>query len=193
MQEIIRAIQGGLDQLDVHIGDSTEDWTKAVKIELCRIGREEFGLKVGASGVTPFVPDYPEWLYDVTWLKYNDDDLTDAVLVAECEWGEDSEIVYDFQKLLLARATLRLMIFDSGQDPQGSQVIAERLARQAGKFKRGKAGDGWLLAAWELNGENENGWSFRYFIIEPKCSGIFRRYRSREARRAGHARPGIRR
>ena len=161
-QEILRAIQGGLDQLDVHIDDDTEAWTKAVKTELCRIGKEEFGLRVGASGVGPFDPDYREWLYDVTWSEYDDDGLTDVILVAECEWGEFRKIEYDFQKLPLARATLRLMIFDGGQD---SQVIAERLAQQAGKFKYGNADDGWLLAAWERNGENENGWSVRYFII----------------------------
>lgn len=164
----MRAIQGGLDQLDVHIDDDTEAWTKAIKTELCRIGREEFGLRVGASGVEPFVPNYPEWLYDVTWSEYDDDGLMEVILVAECEWGEFSEIVYDFQKLPLARATLRLMIFDGSQYPRGSQAIAERLAQQAERFKHGNASDGWLLAAWERNRENEDGWSFRYFTIRPK-------------------------
>ena len=91
-------------------------WTQAIKSELCRIGRgEEFKCKVGAHAreVAECHRDYGEWLYDVTWLEYDRDGcVTAAHLVAECEWGDITDIDEDFQKLLLARATVRLMIFD---------------------------------------------------------------------------------
>ena len=61
--------------------------------------------------------DHGEWLYDVTWLEYEGELLTDAPLVAECEWSGGEEIDHDFQKLLLARAGVRLTIFDGGHMP----------------------------------------------------------------------------
>ena len=86
-------------------------------------------------------------------------------LVAECEWGGEEEIDDDFQKLLLARATVRLMIFD-GTFERGSPGIADHLARQAGRFNRSRDEDAWLLAAWERSEERDVGWRFRYFSIE---------------------------
>ena len=59
--------------------------------------------------------DWPEWLYDVTWLKYEHEGerlLIEAPSVAECEWGNKGDIDDDFEKLLLARAGIRLMIFN---------------------------------------------------------------------------------
>ena len=91
--------------------------------------------------------------------------VSDAHLVAECEWGtgEDLEyIIEDFEKLLQARADFRLMIF-TGSDQANSGEIAERLARKVREFKGSRAEDAWLLAAWEGNTDD---WWFRYFTIE---------------------------
>lgn len=64
-----------------------------------------------------------EWLYDLHWYTEGNEPYspTSLPLVVECEWnpkkrGEKkkipySGIKYDFQKLLIANADLRLMIF----------------------------------------------------------------------------------
>ena len=161
--EIVRAIRRGLDDLKICAAESSTVWTWAVKTELCRIGRDEFRCQVGARDVEH--RDYGEFLYDVTWLEYDGDLVSDAHLVAECEWGGEEEIDDDFQKLLLARATVRLMIFD-GTFERGSPGIADHLARQAGRFNRSRDEDAWLLAAWERSEERDVGWRFRYFSIE---------------------------
>ena len=167
--EIMRAVRKGLDGLVVDRRASNTEWTKAIKTKLCKIGTDEFRCKVGAHGVDEPEPDYREWLYDVTWLEYaTDGPLIDAHLVAECEWGNLGEIGDDFEKLLLARASMRLMIFDGnyecdGCEP-GSRRIAEHLAKCAKEFNGSRAEDAWLLAAWEKKGED--GWSFSYFTIE---------------------------
>ena len=88
--------------------------------------------------------------------------LIDAHLVAECEWGDFEAIVEDFEKLLLARAGVCLMIFDGNYKP-GSKGIAERLAGRVREFNGSRAEDAWLLAAWE---KRNDGWWFRYFTIE---------------------------
>ena len=89
-------------------------------------------------------------------------ELVDAPLVAECEWDDFAAIVEDFEKLLLARAGVRLMIFDGNYKP-GSKEIAERLCRKGQGVQSSRAEDAWLLAAWE---KSDDDWWFRYFTIE---------------------------
>ena len=167
--EIMRAVQKGLDNLEIDDPKGNTEWTKAVKTELCKIGRE-FKCKVGAkrNEVEKAYRDFGEWLYDVTWLEYEpkpfpDGLLIDVHLVAECEWGNFERIIEDFEKLLQARAGFRLMIF-TGSNQANSGEIAERLAERVREFKGSRVEDDWLLAAWEGSSDD---WSFRYFTINP--------------------------
>ena len=146
--------------------------------ETCRefyAARPSFGrvLPDAECGLVPGHRDYGEWLYDVTWLEYERerDGLIEAHLVAECEWGNFRKIVYDFEKLLLARACVRLMIFNGFSQAQ-SEEIAEQLAERVRMFNGSRAEDAWLLAAWEGTPEN---WSFRYFTITP-ATGTLRAF-----------------
>ena len=100
--------------------------------------------------------------------KHENDELVDAPLVAECEWGNKGDIEDDFEKLLLARAGVRLMIFD---EPI-SKGMAERLAEKVRKFNGSRAEDAWLLASWEKSGHH---WSCRYFTITP-ATGTLRAF-----------------
>ena len=100
-----------------------------------RSAKTDSAAKSGARDVDEADRDYGEWLYDVTWLKYERQRdglewpataLIEAPLVAECEWGRGKNLEYiveDFEKLLLARADVRLMIFDGNHKP-GSKEIA---------------------------------------------------------------------
>ena len=58
--------------------------------------------------------------------------------VAECEGGNKGEIEDDFEKLLLARTGVRLMIFKGISEP-GSKGIAERLAGMVREFNGSRA------------------------------------------------------
>lgn len=163
--EIMRAVKKGLDSLKskVPIGAPTEKWTKVIKTELCEIGRDRFKCQVYAQDVPRDKTNGGEWLYDVTWLKYErngDGELIEAPLVAECEWGGKPHIQDDFEKLLLARAGVRVMIVDAGTDPHYPKEIAELLAGKIKKFKDFRAKDAWLLAVVE---QSDGGWRFKYF------------------------------
>ena len=169
--EIMRAVREGLNSLEVGEDQGYGVWTTAVKTELCKIGRDRFGYSVyaRANEVAKAYRDDGEWLYDVAWLEYEKNKhgkparpLVDAPLVAECEWYNEGDIKDDFEKLLLARAGVRLMIFD-GDRAGGSKKTAEQLARMVREFNGSRAEDAWLLAAWEGKPED---WSFRYFTIE---------------------------
>ena len=157
---IMRAIQEGLDGLEITTSDSNPVWTKAIATKLCEIGRG-FNFQVRATAEETN-RDRPEWLYDVTWLERDTGRLVAAPLVAECEWKKPKDINYDFDKLLLARASVRLMIYD-GNYKLGSREIAEELARRIREFTESRAEDTWLLAAWERCGEGA--WRFRYFTV----------------------------
>ena len=161
--EIMRAIQEGLFRLEVDRAASDAAWTRAIKTKLCEIG-QDFKYRVGASNVPRAKCDWGEWLYDVTWLEGEPEGLmVDAHLVAECEWGSFEYIVEDFDKLLLARASVRLMIFDGNHKP-GSEKIAAQLAERIRAFKGSRAEDAWLLAAFE--GLDDGEWRFRYFTVD---------------------------
>lgn len=158
--QIMRAVSEGLNSLTIKPWDKKKA-TKAVKNKLSEIGQDKFGCYVCASGVQ--TANCGEWLYDVTWLEYDcDGSLVDAHLAAECEWGNSGDIDDDFQKLLLARASVRLMIF-GGWDECGSKRKLDWIANEIGNFKPSLDEDAWLLAACE--GSDEKDWSFKIFTI----------------------------
>ena len=62
-------------------------------------------------------------------------------MVAECEWGAPERIKEDFDKLLLARASVRLMICEGNKKPGSnrSNEIAEELAKRVKEFRGSRA------------------------------------------------------
>ena len=168
--QIMRAIRKGLDSLEVTTSDGNPAWTKAIETKLCEIGRS-FDFQVGAATVDKENRDWGAWLYDVTWLEYNDGQVVAAPLVAECEWGNFERIKDDFDKLLLARAGVRLMIYEGNRKcgSNRSKEVTDELARRIREFTDSRAEDAWLLAIYEDNrddlpkGSDKKEWRFRYF------------------------------
>ena len=163
---VMEAVRTALDSLTLTVQDSGKNRTKALKTKLCECGRE-LGCRVSASGVG----FGGEWLYDVTWTEYSrgyepgiQNQMLDVHLVAECEWGNFAEVKKDFEKLLLARATLRLMVYDGNQDP-GSDAIADQLAKYITHFRGTLDPDAWLLASLERDADT-GGFSFRFFGVD---------------------------
>lgn len=96
----------------------------------------KLGFRVHANGLTAadlkeieveFVND--EWLFDLHWFTNGVEpySVQSLPLVVECEWNPrrkgDSKtlysgIKYDFQKLLIANADLRLMIFKIAKETE---------------------------------------------------------------------------
>ena len=173
--EIMDVIRGSLDGIELPYSCNGKEFTKAIKTALCELGRK-FAYQVRASGVD-FAGE--EWLYDVTWLQYSrgyepglGNHLIDVPLVAECEWGTSHDVKYDFEKLLQARAGVRLMIYGDFQsyDESRGDGVAQRLAGCIRDFNGSSAEDAWLLATWERSGDTDNGWLFRYFQVGLQAS-----------------------
>jgi len=89
-------------------------------------------------------------VYDLTWLNYlpKERRLIRTVLVLESEWKwEQKEIDWDFHKLLVAKADLRVMVF---QVPNLAawQKAVERLNSLVCACEQSLPGDHYLLAGW---------------------------------------------
>ena len=160
--EIINEVRKALDaMLRNNEAETTPESTSAVKGALCKWSLRR-GFYTCASGIRELENVHSEWLYDFTSLKYRDDCLKRTILVAECEWKNNEEIDKDFKKLLLARADVRLMIFECGAEQVNG--IIEWLHRYINEFDQTQPDDTYLFAAF-INNEVD-GDRFDYYRID---------------------------
>jgi hypothetical protein len=106
-----------------------------------------------------------EFLYDLIWIRREQGQrpILDLALVLECEWGIGQEI-FDFQKLLLARADLRVMVFQGSRQHQ-SQVIAQ-MRDEISEFRKTQTGDRYLFACWDLEPEcNHREFHYEGYVV----------------------------
>jgi len=77
-----------------------------------------------------------EWLYDMIWYKEIEDGtddrdiwpkrMSDVVLVAESEWSNwIGDIRYDFQKLVQAKAQIKLLICEGVNDDEYASLVKD--------------------------------------------------------------------
>ena len=137
--------------------DDDQAWTQEFLTTLCEAARllypDTFDVDVRASAIyvdpARAKPDFREWLYRVVWLEYGEDHHIDRVaLVAGCEWGTDVDVLEEFKKLLIARATVRLLIYDAREAPD----ITARLCRHVEAFGGSSPRDTYLIVARDQNG-----------------------------------------
>lgn len=166
-QETISAIvRESLDRAfrKLHGGSaSTREWTREVKAQLCAAGQDQ-KLYVCAAGVKG--ADNPEWLYDVCWLRYGEENpplaqlvdgfdyFDEAVLIVESEWANGGtclgQIRDDFQKLLVGRARVRCVIWEDNE--QDDRKIVCWLKSMVLRYMETAPDDFYLLARYTDDG-----------------------------------------
>ena len=162
---MLELIQSTLKEFEVyaheHLGDASAPWTKEIMTRLCQAGQDE-SCTVCVTSIDE--ADYGEWLYDMTWLKYNGKRLENVELVLECEWGYfDQDVRDDFQKLLLAKARLRCMIFWAEDRETGTDNV-NTLIEEIELFQRSAIGDTYLFCVWS---DDTNGFDFWTHTFDP--------------------------
>ena len=161
--ETIRKILGALDEFEGVGRDrwGRAEWTGRVLTALCGVGRE-LGYTVCASGVPG--ADWEEWLYDVCWLD-GKQGLKSVPMVAECEWGHVDSIEAEFHKLLVPRASLRVMVCDGwpqpGGDDSSGRAAVERFGQHVRRFKGSRVDDTYLLIVYEWQEERRRSRRYR--------------------------------
>jgi hypothetical protein len=148
--EVVRSIPGRAKQAK---WKSDKIWTQEIKTALGRVARDHYQFYVCASGCEG--PNQGEWLYDMVWLQNDDPHVVAVPLVLESEWSVKlKDIMEDFQKLLLARAEHRVMIFQQETTQQVYQVV-EKFEAQVSAFRGTQPRDRYLLLGfdWATTGQ----------------------------------------
>ena len=99
-----------------------------------------------------------EFLYDVCFFKPRDKDeqgyfipktpLKQALIVLECEWNRSNkkqDILYDFSKLLLARAELRVLVFYTTISSKDFDCTMQDVKALIAAFEQGDEEDRYLI------------------------------------------------
>jgi hypothetical protein len=129
---------------------SDKDWTYFLKASLGDLG-EENKYRVCTSGFKDVFDC--EWLYDLVWYEEltegNKKRLVDVPLVVECEWNPYLEpIRYDFEKLLIANASHKLMI--CYVHPKYRQDRLDYFKEAVTLYKHCKHGDRYMIAMLDM-------------------------------------------
>ncbi|MDE2756691.1 MAG: hypothetical protein OXI92_09115 [Acidobacteriota bacterium] len=181
--DIIRSVQNCLDGMLKKTEGASPDqlelpswWTRQTMIALCGWGLRK-GFHVCASKMKDEADMIElaqkcggiiqgEWLNDFTCLDHDDDGWLKRIpLVAESEWNDKKdEIEKDFKRLLVARADVRVMVFngnryrtDESRSSQGKTSIEsgglEKFTKYINECEHTQAGDTYLLASRLHEGE----------------------------------------
>ncbi len=161
VDETSQSIRQALTEINARLagqGASDKEWTNAVKTKLYQAGHN-LGYRVATSLDRKRVaegcadgPDFGEWLFDLVWMVWNGEpqrQLNRICLVVESEWGNQDDIMDDFEKLLVARSCVRLMIFQASNRAEVEEVF-NLLQGEAEGFEQRQAGDYYLLAGYNL-------------------------------------------
>lgn len=105
------------------------------------------GFKVCACGFPGHFEN--EWLYDMVWYKENNtNNLITVELALECEQSYGlPAIKFDFEKLLVANANLRIMICLLGKMPV--EIIKDYCTNAVNAYTHLKKGDRILTLIWD--------------------------------------------
>ena len=110
--ELIFEFKSFLIEVSTYNYSGDKKWTYFLKQKIAQLGLRK-GYKVAVGG---FADDFEkEWLYDLVWYREDlQGCLMNIPLIMESEWRKNySEIKFDFEKLLLGNAEMRLMICQS--------------------------------------------------------------------------------
>ncbi len=131
--EIINGVNGVVEKA---VAEDWPDswWTKEILVTVGALGKRHGYYTCGPGG------NQQGWLYDYVWI-----DGERVPLVLESGWGGPSQIDDDFQKLRIARAEHRVMIF------QGKNIDQkfDNLAEQVRAFAYTQAGDRYLMLGFD--------------------------------------------
>ncbi len=147
VEEAVRQVLLRLQKEANSIDDTSTEWTRAIKNEIGRLG-SSLGYEVYASSCD-FAKD-GEWLFDLTWADYDNDQYLRSIPLALESELMPSQVIDDFCKLLVSRAEHRVMVFCAGNKTLMKSKI-EEMIDEVKNSKMTEPGDRYLLACWIEN------------------------------------------
>ncbi len=158
---IRNAIREGVDT-SRREGLDTPGWTAAIMFEVLKAGNR---LKYSVWVRRCSDEMTSEWLWDMTWLHFaGGDNLLGIPLALESEWNLNlNEILWDFRKLLVSRADLRVMIFQASVHTASDRL--DRLVQEIRQYSGTRQGDRYLLVCW-CYGQDSGRLEFRNYVAD---------------------------
>ena len=125
---------------------SRKNWTKIIKEKISILGQ---GNGYHSCCSTISTANFGEWLFDLCWLKYDPEDfLIDSKLILECEWNVGERHIYgDFQKILVGKADLKVMIFQAASETRRQELITI-MQTFIQKYGRVEKDEKYLFSCW---------------------------------------------
>lgn len=116
---------------------SCDDWTRLLMEAAALVG-ESHGYQVLCHSL-PWVER--EWLWDMAWLARDElSALADVALALESQW-KTNQVLGDFEKLLVSRARLRVMLF-AADEPQ---VLIDKMIGRIQRYTATQKGGRYLF------------------------------------------------
>ena len=151
MENFMNDIINCLEAVNDGTPKSDGQWTVAIKKALIDIADKHELLANCSSIGGQYKKNHInyEWLYDIILYTNKEDDILDEVyLVGESEWHYDrGELENDFSKLLLARAKVRLMVYQAN-DENIYHGLRNRFIRMIEESSSCLSGDVYLFAVY---------------------------------------------
>jgi hypothetical protein len=125
--------------------------TQQVLRAVAELGQAQ-GWGVCGSGLDKRFPGHFEsgWLYDLVWYRNKSEGelhLSHVELALECEWKNLEHIRVDFEKLLLAKAPIKIMVFKA--DSNAIEGTFEFLNTAIESFDQTSTGETYFFAGFD--------------------------------------------
>jgi hypothetical protein len=157
-------------------GRGDDGWTGAVKSVVITVAKQ-FGKENKVATTLPKGCDQQlrqkvddgEWLFDLTWYQEEHEwRMRRVVLVMESEWnrGPDEQRT-DFQKLLVAKAEIKLFVFQENTEDDVSSK-ADGFVEMINAFDDGSPKEIYLFAGLVLDQKPKY---FKFYSFLPGSSG----------------------
>ena len=148
------------------------EWTAGVKNALLCAGRH-FGCNINTTiepGLLPEElqreyqrPDFGGWLHDVSIQKTADDGRWSTLVVAESEWDRKGFIQEDFEKLVVSRAALRVMVYD------GTYAKPTDFRGWIERHEENCPGDTYLMVEYQGTAETRHPLRYWHIVVREDC------------------------
>ena len=139
------------------LGRKTSKWTRDIKNKVGAAGRD---LNYEVYACQSKYWRNGEWVFDLSWAKEKGDITIELPLVLESEW-DLTDILWDFTKLVIARASHRVMVFGASTLAQAQKTV-ERMLTQVREFRGTSIGDRYLFCYWT---EKPDAFTHQLYII----------------------------
>lgn len=134
VEKLLPKIREGLEEAFEMLQEKANgngDWTRGVLNAMNRLPEKlpddlRKGIQVCPNKMSP--KGAGEWLLDLIWYRMTDDDknLREIVLAMESEWSHYTwDVKYDFEKLLVVRASIKILIAENYHGDVLSMVEGE--------------------------------------------------------------------